>query len=366
MLPAYERFKTGAPASRIRPANDKPINAKARYVLYWMIAARRSRSNFALDRAIAWAAELGLPLVVLEALRVDYQFASDRLHRFVIDGMADNLKSFSRTNVLYYPYVEPALHAGRGLLERFAIDAAVVVTDDYPCFFLPRAVAAASNRVAVRVETIDGNGLIPLAEVPQAYPAAVHQRRFMQRSLRTHLAAVPVSDPLAVTLPARLPSLPADLLERWPRAADTLVGGSGASLAALPIDHDVARVETRGGSVAAERALDDFVRKRLAAYHEHHNHPDDCGTSRLSPYLHFGHISAHQVFEKVMRHERWNIGRLAPKATGAREGWWGVGSGAEAFLDQLVVWRELAFNTCASVLRTIGGSRAFRSGRSTR
>jgi len=70
-----------------------------------MIATRRSSSNFALDRAIAWAVELGLPVVVLEALRVDYEFASDRLHRFIIDGMADNLKSFSRSEILDYPYV---------------------------------------------------------------------------------------------------------------------------------------------------------------------------------------------------------------------------------------------------------------------
>jgi deoxyribodipyrimidine photo-lyase len=47
-----------------------------------------------------------------------------------------------------------------------------------------------------------------------------------------------------------------------------------------------------------------------------------------------------------MRHERWSLRSLAPRATGAREGWWGVAKGPEAFLDQLVVWRELAYNTC--------------------
>ena len=48
-----------------------------------------------------------------------------------------------------------------------------------------------------------------------------------------------------------------------------------------------------------------------------------------------------------MRQERWNLGKLGTTASGIREGWWGVGPGAEAFLDQLVVWRELAFSTCA-------------------
>ena len=98
--------------------------------------------------------------------------------------------------------------------------------------------------------------------------------------------------------------------------------------------------------MAAQRTLQRFVQHRLDQYHDAHNHPDLDGTSRLSPYLHFGHLSAHQVFNAVMRHEKWSLARLAIRANGAREGWWGVGAGAEAYLDQLIVWRELAFNTC--------------------
>jgi deoxyribodipyrimidine photo-lyase len=347
MLSTREGFQGGAPALRVRSANDKAISPDGTFVLYWMIAARRSRSNFALDRAMAWAVELGRPLVVLEALRVDYPFASDRLHRFVIDGMADNKRAFANSPALYYPYVEPEPGAGRGLLEALARDAAVVVTDEYPCFFLPQAVAAAAGRVAVRLEAVDSNGLLPLAAVPQAYPAAVHHRRFMQGALRAQLASVPSDSPLSTDLPPRLESLPAAVLERWPSVSEGLLGGGPSPLAALPIDHDVPVVPWRGGSAAAERALAAFVSDRLSTYHEHHNHPDDRGTSRLSPYLHFGHISAHQIFNAVMGHERWNLGKLGARPTGAREGWWGVGHGAEAFLDQLVVWRELGFSTCA-------------------
>jgi deoxyribodipyrimidine photo-lyase len=78
----------------------------------------------------------------------------------------------------------------------------------------------------------------------------------------------------------------------------------------------------------------------------HRNDLDRDVTSGLSPYLHFGHIGSHEVFARVMRHEGW-LGQLPARATGAREGWWGVGAAAEAFLDQLVTWRELGFNTCA-------------------
>ena len=102
----------------------------------------------------------------------------------------------------------------------------------------------------------------------------------------------------------------------------------------------------RGGSDAAAGTLSRFLDAGLPHYADHHNHPDANCTSRLSPYLHFGHISVHQVFAALMTRERWTTRRLAKRGGGAREGWWGVSASAEAFLDQLVVWRELAYNGC--------------------
>jgi deoxyribodipyrimidine photo-lyase len=112
----------------------------------------------------------------------------------------------------------------------------------------------------------------------------------------------------------------------------------------------------KGGSDAAARNLQSFVERRLGAYEDNHSHPDADGTSRLSPYLHFGHLSAHEIFSAVMTHERWTTRRLAGgagvagihgpgrPARGARAGWWGLPASAELFLDQLTVWREVAFN----------------------
>jgi deoxyribodipyrimidine photo-lyase len=62
--------------------------------------------------------------------------------------------------------------------------------------------------------------------------------------------------------------------------------------------------------------------------------------------LHFGHIAAHEVLSAVMTSERWTTRRLSPRGGGAREVWWGVSDPGNTFLDQLVVWRELAFNEC--------------------
>jgi len=332
---------------RIDIANGHPVRPDRRLVLYWMIAARRPASNFALDRAVAWARELRRPLVVLEALRVDYPWASDRLHRFVLEGMRDNRRAFQNTPALYYPYVEPAPGAGKGLLAALAAEASVIITDDFPCFFLPHMVKAAAARVDVRLEVVDSNGLVPLVR-ERTFAAAAHYRRFMQKRLVAALADAPSDHPFRGARLSRLPSVPAAIRRRWPPAGARLLSATPKTLAALSIDHSVPPVSTPGGFAAAGRALRSFVAKRLTTYHEARNHPDLRGTSRLSPYLHFGHVSAHQVFNAVMRKERWTVGRLPQRATGSREGWWGVGPGAEAFLDQLVVWRELAYHTCAA------------------
>ncbi|MEL6548373.1 MAG: deoxyribodipyrimidine photolyase, partial [Myxococcota bacterium] len=61
------------PDSRIRPLNTAEIRAEGDYVLYWMVAFRRTRWNFALDRAVEHARQLGKPLLVFEALRAGYR-----------------------------------------------------------------------------------------------------------------------------------------------------------------------------------------------------------------------------------------------------------------------------------------------------
>jgi len=98
---------TQVPALRIRPANSRPVGANGARVIYWMIASRRVRFNFALQRAADWSRDLGLPLVILEALRSDYPWASDRLHRFVADGMADTSAALEGRNVAYIPCRDP-------------------------------------------------------------------------------------------------------------------------------------------------------------------------------------------------------------------------------------------------------------------
>jgi deoxyribodipyrimidine photo-lyase len=332
------------PALRIRDTDRAAARADGDWVVYWMIASRRRHWNFGLQRAADWAAELRKPLIVLEALRCGYRWASDRLHTYVLQGMADNAAAFRDSAALYYPYVEPTAGAGRGLLEALADRACVVVTD-FPCFFLPRMVAAAAARLPVRLEAVDSNGILPMRAADQVFPTAYAFRRFLQRTLRPYLDQFPLADPLANRRFPRA-KLPADIARRWPAATDALLSGGVAAQAALPIDHAVGPASFAGGADAAGRALDAFLERRLDRYDEARNDCENEAASGLSPYLHFGHISPHKVLSRVIDREDWTPERLSAKANGGREGWWGMSPPSEAFLDQLITWRELGYNFC--------------------
>lgn len=332
------------PRLRVHPANQRPLRVDGRYVLYWMTANRRAGWNFALEHAADTAARLGRPLVVLEALRCDYPFASDRLHRFILQGMADNRRRFLSTSATYHPFVERGRGEGSGLVEALSVHACAVVTDVFPAFFLPRMVAAAARRIDVSVEAVDSCGVLPLSAPETTFPLAHSFRRYLQKNLAPHLRAFPKPDPLVGLDLPRLRALPAGIVERYPAAPHALLEAGADVLGELPIDHRVAAAPVSGGCSAAALALRRFVSSRLARYDEDRNHPDLDGASGLSPWLHFGHLSAHEAVRAVLDHEGWDESRLAEKASGSRAGWWGVSAPAEAFLDQLTTWRELGFN----------------------
>ncbi len=332
------------PDLRVRALNERPLNANRSYVLYWMTSFRRARSNFALDRAIEHATQLRKPLVVLEALRVGYPHASERLHAFVLAGMAVNARRFERAPVLYFPFVETEPGEGKGLLETLAAQACVVVGDDWPCFFVPAMQAAAAARLDVRFELVDSNGLYPMHATERVFTTAHSFRTHLQKELPRHLTDFPAADPLDGLKLPRLEALPKAVSARWPRAAKDLLQATDAALASLPIDHTVKRVAMVGGSDAGEARLTLFVERKLAAYAEARNEPEVDGTSALSAYLHFGHVSVHQVFRAIVAKERWRLDALGKSIGGAKEGWWQLSPSTEAFIDELVTWRELGFN----------------------
>ncbi len=342
-------FCNRVPEIRITRLNQSSVRGEGHFVLYWMTAFRRIRYNYALQRAVEWAEELRKPLVILEALRCDYPWASDRIHAFVLQGMRENRKSSADKPVTYYPYVEDDQSAGKGLLESLARRACAVVTDDYPAFFLPKMVRAAASKIGILMEAVDANGMLPQKVPRQVFGTAYAFRRFLQKHLPEHLAEFPMADPLADLHIPSLAGLPKEVLTRWPPPSDELLEGDPSHLSRLPVDHRVNAVDVPGGGNAAAEKLGFFVDHLLSVYHESRNHPDEGVFSGLSPYLHFGHISSHEIVRTVMENEEWSPALLAQRASGQRSGWWGMGEGAEAFLDQVITWRELGFNMCSRV-----------------
>ncbi len=333
------------PDERMRNLNGAAARPDGQFVLYWMTAARRTGFNFGLQRAVDLSLSLRKPLLVLEALRCDYPFASERLHAFVLQGMCDQRRAFERAGVTYFPFVERERGEGKGLLESLGRHACCVVADDSPAFFLPRVLSAAASKLGVALEAVDSVGLLPLAAAPQVFPTAYAFRRFLQKTLRPHLLPFPRPEPLARLVGHDGARIPEEVLRRWPAATDDMLAGREST--SLPIAHDVAPAGIPGGEREGRRRLERFVGKRLARYSEDRNQPELEGTSGLSPFLHFGHLSAHEVFSEVARSEGWSEDHTAQRATGSKEGWWGMGPCAEAFVDQLVTWRELGHNAAA-------------------
>jgi len=329
------------PAIRIRECNGAEARPAA-YVLYWMIVTRRVTFNFALDRAIEHCREMRKPLVIFEALRCGYEWASDRMHRFVIDGMADNAAACAKAGVTYFPYLEPKDGDGHGLLEALARDACVVVTDEYPCFFLPRMVAAAAKRLPVRLEAVDSCGMLPLRATDRIFTAAHSFRRFLQKTLPSHLDEIPAREPLRKAGEIGSATISREVLKKWSAADASLLEGS-QPLAKFPIDHDV-NPSIRGGASAALKRMKHFFGVGFPLYGEQCNEPEKDVSSGLSPYLHFGHISVHEIFGEIVAREKWNRSKLALRAHGSRAGWWNMSANAEGFLDEVITWREVGYN----------------------
>lgn len=314
-----------------------------------MTAARRTRHHPGLQHAVACCQTLRLPLVVLEPLRVDYPYACARFHRFLIEGMRDNAAQLAAHHITYLPFVERTVGQGRGLLSLLAQDAARVIGDDSPAFFLPRMTARAASLLAslgVPFDLVDSCGLLPLRAAPGAFAFAHQFRRFLQKNLPPFLAEPPQADPLQSYPGLPPPDLPASLAARYPMATPAELAQPAALLASLPLDQTVSPVPDRGGSIEAQARLQHFIEHALPRYDGERSHPDAQAASGLSFWLHMGHLSPHAILSALATHTQWTPANVAAKPTGSRQGWWNLSSAADAFLDELVTWRELGFVRC--------------------
>ena len=124
-------------SERVQLLNDEPANHEGRYVLYWMQMFKRASHNYALNFAIRMANERRLPLVVYEGLSFNYPWASDRFHTFVLEGVEEKQAEFAERGIRYVFFLQRNKRDPKNTVARLAREAALLVTDDYPCFMIP-------------------------------------------------------------------------------------------------------------------------------------------------------------------------------------------------------------------------------------
>jgi photolyase PhrII len=292
------------------------------HVLYWMQSTLRGHDNHALTFAIEQANRLRLPLLVYHGLRHDYPWASDRLHTFILESAVDLQSAFAEQGIQYAFHLErdgrePEKRARRGEpapLVALARRAALVVTDYFPTFVVPRATRTLRRQAQTPFVAVDSATVVPVRYHEREYSSAPPFRARLEKALPRfhHLSPTPepkVRRKVELTFD---PTVPERTRIR-------------SLVAACDIDHTVAPVPgLRGGSRTARRRLEWFLDDGLPRYAEERADPNADATSGLSPYLHFGNISPREV----LFHAR----EAGPLDQFAR------------FKDEILTWRELAFN----------------------
>ncbi len=304
------------PAVAERAEARRHAEARGEFVLYWTAQALRGHENPAFDAALLAAAELQLPLLVYQGLSEKHPYASDRLHDFMLAGGRDAGPEIARRGAAFFCHVERPGCRGPWLRE-LGRRAALIVAEECPVAPLPAWRQGLLAATAAPLWTVDTACVVPMRLVGQAYDRAFAFRDATER-LREERLAKPWHDAEA-RLPAwggTLPFAPVDLSKPW---ADIV--------AAAEIDHAAGPVpEFPGGMIAGYERWNAFRANGLRAYARQRNDaaaPD--GVSRLSAYLHFGMVSPLRI---------------------AREAAAVPGPGPEKYLDELLVWRELAHAFC--------------------
>lgn len=304
------RAIAGTPRVHIRrrgvPASD------AKCVVYWMQRAQRGMDNPALDCAIEVANELGLPVVAFFSAISNFPRANLRHYAFLNQGLHDAEEDMAARGVPLIVRRPP-----ENKLEPFLHDvgAGIVIGDENPLREPERWRRVLAGRLRIPYWTVDADVIVP----SRLFTKGFYAQHLFRRQL----------DPL---LPEYLvePRVP-KLHKQWAHAKVTRwVLDDDITKGWRNFDRRVKPVDTfRGGAHAARKRLRYFVEHQLADFEKGRNKPQINGTSQLSPYLHFGHISALRI---VLEAKKALAARKVPQ------------SAYDTLINELVGWRELAVN----------------------
>jgi deoxyribodipyrimidine photo-lyase len=289
--------------------------ADGKCVVYWMQRAQRALDNPALEVAIAAGNVLGLPVVVYLGVISNYPNANLRHYHFLQQGLKDLDDGLAERGV---GFVLRRLSDDpqKNRIDAFAgeMNAAMVIGDENVCREPERWRKLVAARLDIPLWTVDADVVVPSAIFDRAFVLLHHFRPKLQAELPHYLVPLQKHKPKHEWRPSKkIQSLAADV---------DLVAGFPK------LDRSVGPVDTlTGGTTAALKRLKEFTTSQLGDYDEQRNHPESRGTSQMSPYLHFGHISPVTIALAVR--EAQHKGKASKDV-------------CDKYLDELIGWRELA------------------------
>jgi len=279
-------------------------------VVYWMSRDQRVEDNWALLYARELADQLHRPLAVVLALAPRFLEATLRHYEFMLAGLEEVEQDLRRLHIPFFLLLDSADRAIPGFADKH--DIAALVTEFAPLRINRQWQQQVIDRISVPFYRVDAHNIVPCtaASDKQEY-AAYTIRKKIHRLLPEFLTDIPrMHRPKAA----------------WPD--DLRPVDWSAVRKSLRVDTSIPPVAWLSpGPAAAHRVLDGFLAKRLPLYADRRNDPNAAAQSDLSPYLHFGQISAQRVALTAQRYDR------------------DIGS-QEAFLEQVIVRRELSDNFC--------------------
>jgi deoxyribodipyrimidine photo-lyase len=300
--------------------NEKRLQPDGDYILYWMQTTQRFEDNWALRFATLEADRVGKPLLIHQGLDPTSPHASDRFHTFAMQGARELADRAQNLGLTYRFALRRRRADDSRVVDRLARRAALVVTDLFPTAGVAERSQRLADRVSCRVVAVDSVGVVASASFHKEEYAARTMRPKLARLIEHSLEAVDDRPPKRSLSPSLLESLDVEWLD--PRTCDI-----AEEVTRCEIDHAVRPSEIRGGLGAARDRLASFLRDGLSEYAERRRNPSDAsGSSRLSPWLHHGMISPVEVVRAV-------------RSAGPAEA-------SDAFLNEMLTWRELSLNFC--------------------
>lgn len=279
-------------------------------VAYWMSRDQRAMDNWALLYARQLAEQRHAPLVVIFCLVPGFLGAAIRQYSFMLKGLKEVEKVLQARNIPFFLLQGTPENEIVRFVMKHRISA--LVTDFDPLRIKKQWKHAVAENIDIPLFDVDAHNIVPcwIASAKQEY-GAYTLRSKIKKLLPFYLDEFPrlIAHPWEWEKP--VPKIP------WERLTSV-----------LRIDSSVPEITwIRPGEKEAHSALKHFLAGGLRRYVHERNDPALPGQSNLSPYLHFGQLSAQRVALMI--------------STAAVPG-----DVKEAFLEELIVRRELADNFC--------------------